>query len=68
MNSGIIIRKEVIDVSQEKVNKDKAMAADLKRRGINHGKRTTSTHAPAAPKMSDVGSAAYRRLMDRKRK
>lgn len=43
--------------------KDKEMAAALKRRGIYHGVRLTKTNAPPVPNLSDVGSAAYRRLM-----
>ena len=42
-------------------DKDKKMAADLKARGIYHGKRLTSTNAPAIP-VNETGSAAYRRL------
>jgi hypothetical protein len=41
--------------------KDSQMAADLKARGIYHGKRL-SKGLDNIPKMSDVGSAAYRRL------
>lgn len=47
-------------------NKDSKMAADLAKRGIYHGKRQTSTLAPPVPKISDVGSAAYRRLQAKK--
>lgn len=36
------------------------MAADLKRRGIYHGKRTTVSHV-SVPKPDVMGSAAYRR-------
>jgi hypothetical protein len=46
--------------------KDKEMAADLKRRGIYHGRRLTKG-LDATPKFSDVGSAAYRRLVEKKR-
>lgn len=42
-------------------DKDKKMAADLKARGIYHGKRLTITHAPIIP-VNEAGSAAYRRL------
>lgn len=45
--------------------KSQAMAADLVKRGIPHGKRTTVTNAPPVPRMGDVGSAAYRRLKAR---
>lgn len=47
-------------------DKDKRMAADLKARGIYHGKRTTSTLAPPVPPAGEAGSAAYRRLMRKK--
>lgn len=43
-------------------NRDKEMAADLKRRGIPHGVRLTKTHAPPIPNLKDVGSARYRRM------
>lgn len=42
--------------------KDAKMAADLKARGVYHGKRLTSTLAPVIP-VNEPGSAAYRRLM-----
>ena len=42
--------------------KDREAAAELKRRGIFHGKRMT-TGLSNIPKMSETGSAAYRRLM-----
>jgi len=41
--------------------KNQAMAAHMLRKGIYHGKRTTTTHAPAIP-VNETGSAAYRRL------
>lgn len=44
-------------------NKDKAMAANLRSKGIYHGVRRTTTHAPPRPAATDVGSAAYRRRM-----
>lgn len=47
--------------------KDKKMAADLKARGIYHGKRQTSTNAPIIP-VNEPGSAAYRRLNKNKNK
>jgi len=43
-------------------NKDSAMAGHLKVMGYPHGRTATTTHAPCVPKMSDVGSAAYRRM------
>ena len=45
--------------------KDQEMAADLKRRGIPHGKHQTATNAPPVPNIGDTGSAAYRRLHKR---
>lgn len=44
--------------------KDSEMAADLKRRGIYHGKRLTRG-LTNIPNLSDVGSAAYRRRRNR---
>lgn len=41
--------------------KSAKMAADLKARGIFHGKRTTSPHHNNIP-VDESGSAAYRRL------
>lgn len=46
---------------------DKKMAADLRARGIFHGKRLTSSTAPPVPPAGEAGSAAYRRLMSKKR-
>lgn len=47
-------------------DKDKKMAADLKSRGIYHGKRLTSSTAPPVPPSGEPGSAAYRRIMRKK--
>lgn len=47
-------------------DKDKKMAADLRARGIYHGKRTTVTLAPAIP-VNEPGSAAYRRMVNKKK-
>lgn len=47
--------------------KDREAAADLIRRGYPHGRRFTKG-LDNIPKLSDVGSAAYRRLMAKKRK
>jgi hypothetical protein len=42
--------------------KDQEMAADLVKRGIYHGKRNHPSHQGINyPKLTDVGSAAYRR-------
>lgn len=49
----------------ENRTKNSKMAADLVKRGIWHGKRTTQTHAPAIP-VNEAGSAAYRRLMHKR--
>lgn len=46
-------------------SKSQEAAADLKRRGIFHGMHQTKTNAPPVPNMGDVGSAAYRRLMQK---
>ena len=48
----------------DKSAKDKMMAAHLKAQGIFHGVRLSHTNANPIPKMSDVGSAKYRRYMD----
>lgn len=47
--------------------KDSQMAADLKARGIYHGKRLTKG-LTNIPNLTDVGSAAYRRLQAKRRK
>lgn len=47
-------------------DKDKRMAAELRSRGIFHGKRMTSTLAPPVPPIGEAGSAAYRRIMRKK--
>ena len=44
-------------------NKDREMAAYLKRSGRPHGVTGTHTHSVHPPKFTDVGSAAYRRRM-----
>ena len=49
-------------------DKDKRMSADLRARGIYHGRRMTSTLAPPVPPQGESGSAAYRRLMKKKNK
>ena len=51
----------------ERRTKDAAMAADLVRRGIYHGKRQTSSLAPPVPPQGEAGSAAYRRLQNKKK-
>lgn len=48
-------------------DKDKKMAADLKSRGIYHGKRLTVSLAPPVPPKGEAGSAAYRRMMNKKK-
>ena len=47
--------------------KNQKMAADLLKRGIWHGKRTTSPHHNNMP-VNQTGSAAYRRLQKGKKK
>lgn len=48
--------------------KDQAMAADLLKRGIFHGKRMgPGTLAPPVPPLGEAGSAAYRRIMKKKK-
>lgn len=46
--------------------KSSKMAADLKARGIFHGKRTTTPHHNNLP-VDEAGSAAYRRLKKKQR-
>lgn len=53
-------------MANERSAKDAKMAADLKARGIYHGRRMSTTMAPAIP-VNEPGSAAYRRL-ERKKK
>ena len=50
----------------ENRTKNSKMAADLVKRGIWHGRRMTKGLSNI-PNMTDVGSAAYRRLMARYR-
>ena len=45
----------------EQRNKSSKMAADLVKKGIYHGKRTTTPHHNNIP-VNEPGSAAYRRL------
>lgn len=47
-----------------RANRDKEMAADLKRRGIFHGVRLTKTNADPMQYLKPdlVGTARYRRL------
>ena len=48
----------------DRSQKDKQMAANLKAKGIYHGKRMGSgTLCPPIPPLGEPGSAAYRRLM-----
>jgi hypothetical protein len=42
-------------------NKDSSMSAHLKATGYPHG-RTKTSPKNEVPKMSDIGSAAYRRM------
>ena len=42
--------------------KNTAMAADLIKKGIYHGKRVTSPKHNNYPNLNEVGSAAYRRM------
>lgn len=55
-------------MANERSAKDSKMAGDLKARGIYHGKRLTHTVAPPVPPIGEAGSAAYRRLMNKKQK
>lgn len=53
------------DGKTNKRAKDQKMAQDLVRRGIYHGRRM-SVGLSNIPKLTDVGSAAYRRLRGQK--
>lgn len=48
-------------MAHKRSDKDKEMAAELRRRGIWHGRRLTRGLSNI-PSMNEVGSAAYRRL------
>ena len=48
-------------------NRDSSMSAHLKQICYPHGRRWTHTKCPPIPNLQDVGSAAYRRLMDNKK-
>ena len=50
----------------ENRNKSQKMAADLLARGFWHGRRATQGLSNI-PGLSEVGSAAYRRLVERRR-
>lgn len=52
----------------EQRQRSQKMAEDLRKRGIYHGKRMTTPCHYNYPKFTDVGSAAYRRLQEKKRK
>ncbi len=47
--------------------KSQKMAQDLKERGIWHGRRMTKPTHANYPKLTEVGSAAYRRLQMKSR-
>lgn len=47
--------------------KNKEMAADLRRRGIYHGRRLTAPLSTPIPSINDTGSAAYRRRIAKAR-
>lgn len=50
----------------EQRNKSSKMAADMVKKGIYHGKRTTTPHHNNSP-VNEPGSAAYRRLQRSKK-
>lgn len=52
----------------ERKAKMQKMASDLIARGYPHGKRASRPTHANYPKMGEVGSAAYRRLLAKKRK
>lgn len=51
--------------ASERRNKDQSMAADLIKRGYPHGKRM-STGVNPVPRIGEIGSAAYRRMGERR--
>lgn len=53
--------------ASERRNKDQSMAQALIKRGYPHGRRF-GVGLSNIPKLTDVGSAAYRRLTDKKAK
>ncbi len=63
-------RREEAVAGKERSLKDREMAADLKKRGIWHGRRMTSTNAPTMSfgRLNEVGSNKYRRYIARERK
>lgn len=50
-------------MASNKGQKDSKMAGDLVKKGIYHGKRQTVPTHNNYPKLTQIGSAAYRRLM-----
>jgi len=46
--------------------KSQRMVAEMQKRGIFHGKRTSSPRHYNYPNTTDVGSAAYRRMKAKK--
>ena len=52
--------------NKQQAQANAAWAKDMKERGIFHGKRMTTTHAPAIP-VDQPGSAAYRRMTNKKK-
>jgi hypothetical protein len=53
--------------ASERRAKSQKSAADLIKRGFPHGKRASRPTHNNYPKIGEVGSAAYRRLMAKKR-
>jgi hypothetical protein len=54
-------------MATEKQNKDKAMAAHLKRSGYPHGRRMTSPSPASVFKRDQVGSNCYVRYLESRR-
>lgn len=51
----------------KRTEKDRQMAAELRDKGVYHGRRMgPGTLAPPVPPLGEAGSAAYRRLMRKK--
>lgn len=55
-------------MANNKSQKDSKMAGDLVKKGIYHGKRTTRPTHNNNPALTQIGSAAYRRLTGQTRK
>lgn len=53
--------------ASEQRQKSSKMASDMVKKGIYHGRRMTTPRHANYPAFNEVGSAAYRRLMAKRR-